>query len=325
MTTYGHNRGSALCGVVAFACQPAPIWAVPCSTCSALGYIPLKEIGPLLRGTAKNWHSDRAPRLGAALAYYMALSLAPIVVIVLSIAGFAFSSQTVQSGLIWQIQSMVGADGAKLIHTMMEGAHRPRHGFASAAVGLLTLFFGATAVVNELRDDLNTIWKVPVDATCSHARSLFNLVKEHVLSFVLVLAAGLCLLLSLVVNVWVSAAGRYLHSVPIPPRFIIRSAGWVLSFAVIAVLFALIFKLLPSVVLKWSDVALGAVLTSLLFSVGKFVLDAYLGGAGFTDTYGAAGSLVILLVWVYYSAQVFFLGAEFTRVYACRLGSMVSA
>jgi membrane protein len=290
-----------------------------------LSYLPLKEIGPLLRGTAKNWHSDHAPRLGAALAYYMALSLAPIVLIVLSIAGFAFSSQTVQSGLVWQIQSMVGPEGAKLIQTMMEGAHRPRHGFAAVGVGLLTLFFGATAVINELRDDLNTIWRVPVDATCSHAHSMFNLVKEHIFSFALVLAAGLYLLLSLVINVWISAAARYVHSVAIPPRFIVRSAEWVVSFIVITVLIALIFKLLPSVVLKWSDVVLGAVLTSLLFSLGKLVLGVYLGGAGFTDTYGTAGSLVILLVWVYYSAQVLFLGAEFTRVYACRLGSMVSA
>jgi len=300
-------------------------WAVPCSTTPALGYIPLKEIGPLLRGTAKNWHGDRAPRLGAALAYYMALSLAPIVVIVLSIAGFAFNSQTVQSGLVWQIQNMVGPEGAKLIQAMMEGTHHRRHGFAAVGIGLITLFFGATAVVNELRDDLNTIWRVPVDSTCSHARSVFKLVKEHVLSFVLVLAAGVYLLLSLMVNVWISAAARYLHSVAIPPRFIIRSSEWAVSFAVITVLFALIFKLLPSVVLKWSDVALGAVLTSLLFSLGKFVLGVYLGGAGFTDTYGTGGSLVILLVWVYYSAQVLFLGAEFTRVYACRLGSMVSA
>src|SRR5205807_1842468 len=287
-------------------------------------YIPLREIWPLLRGAVQNWHSDRAPRLGAALAFYMALSLAPAVVIVLAIAGVAFSAKTAQRGLIWQIQILVGSEGAKLIQTMT-GGHRPWNGFAAAATGLLTLFFGASAVVNELRDDLNTIWKVPADHTCSRARSVFNLVKERILSFALVLSAGLYLLLSLIVNIWVSAAGRYLHSVAIPPEFLAKSAGWLFSFAVVTVLFALIFKMLPRVVLRWSDVALGAALTSLLFSLGKLALGLYLGRPGFTETYGAGGSVVILLVWIYYSAQVFFLGAEFTRLYACRLGSMVQA
>jgi membrane protein len=259
--------------------------------------------------------------MGAALAYYMALSLAPTVVIVLAIAGFVFGAEASQGRLVSQIQGLLGYEGAKVIQTMIEGARRPSGGIAATLLGLGTLFFGATAVVDELKSALNTIWRVP-DATCSAARSIFNLVKERILSFALVLGAGFFLLASVMVNAWTSAAGRYLDSVGTPPQALIRTADWIVSFAVITVLFAFIFKVLPNVNLRWSDVSLGALLTSLLFTAGKSLLGLYLGRAGFTDTYGAAGSLVILLVWVYYSAQVLFLGAEFTRAYACRVGSM---
>jgi membrane protein len=186
----------------------------------------------------------------------------------------------------------------------------------------VALFFGATAVVGELRDALNMIWKVPEDKTCSRGRSMWNLVKEWLLSFALVLGAGLFLLASLIVSAWRTAAGQYLNSVAAPPHALIQTADWLVSFVVITLLFAFIFKILPSVSLKWGDVTIGAVLTSLLFSAGKSLLGAYLGRASFTDTYGAARSLVILLVWVHYSAQVFYLGAEFTRAYACRRGPM---
>ena len=188
----------------------------------------------------------------------------------------------------------------------------------------MTLFYGATAVVGELKDALNTIWRVPEDATSSRVRSLFNLVKERLLSFALALGAGLFLLASLIVNASMTAAGKYLTSVAAPPHILIQSADWVVSF-VLTVLFALIFKVLPNVSLKWGDVIIGAVLTSLLFTAGKSLLGMYLGKASFTDPYGAASSLAILLVWVYYSAQVFFLGAEFTRAYACRRDPMFTA
>ena len=146
---------------------------------------------------------------------------------------------------------------------------------------------------------------------------MLNLVIARLVSLALVLGAGLFLLASLLVNVWISAADQYLNSVCAPPRVLIQTAEWVVSFAVITVLFALIFKVLPKVPIKWGDVTVGAVLTSLLFTAGKSLLGVYLGKASFTDTYGAASSLVIVLVWVYYSAQVFYLGAEFTRAYAC--------
>ena len=154
------------------------------------------------------------------------------------------------------------------------------------------------------------------------SRSIFNLVKERLLSFARVLGTGLFLLTSLIVNTWISAAGKYLSSVAPPPRALIQIADWIVSFGLITALFAFIFKVLPDVRLKWGDVGAGAVLTSLLFTAGKILLGIYLGRAGFADSYGAAGSLVVLLVWVYYSAQVVFLGAEFTRAYALRFGSM---
>jgi membrane protein len=284
--------------------------------------IPLKEIAPLIGVTVRNWQEDRAPRMGAALAYYMALSLAPTVVIILAVTGLAFGARAAQGRLVWQIQGLVGYEGAKVIQSMIEGAHRSSSGIVATLLGLATLFFGGTAVVSELRDALNTIWRVPEDTTSSRARSLFNLVKERLLSFALVLGAGLFLLTSLIVNTWISAVGKHLTSVATPPQALIGIVDWVVSFAVITALFAFIFKVLPTVRLEWSDVSAGAVITSLLFTAGKFLLGVYFGKAGFEDSYGAAGSLVVLLVWVYYSAQVVFLGAEFTRAYALRFGSI---
>ena len=283
--------------------------------------IPLREVVPLLRVTVACWYNDRAPRMGAALAYYMALSLAPSLVIMLAIAGFAFNARTAEGGLIWQIQGMVGPEAAKLIQIIVDGVHRSGHGIAATVLGLFTLFFGATAAVNELRDDLNTVWQIPDDPTWSHARNALNLVKDRLFSLGIVLGAGLYLLASLILNLWLSAAYKYLNPAADPPRFLSQSTGWLVSIVAVAVLFALIFKLMPNVSLEWGDVVIGAVLTSLMFTAGKVLLGLYLAAAGFTDTYGAAGSLVVLLVWVYYSAQVFLFGAEFTRAYTNRFGS----
>jgi membrane protein len=244
-----------------------------------MGWIPLREVGQLLRITGRYWYDDRAPRGGVALGYYMALSLAPGMVMMLAIAGFAFGAKTAQGGLIGEMQKMVGPAGAGLIQTMVEGTHRTGHGFAPTVLGLFTLSFGATAVVNEL------------------------------------LTLKLCVL----------AAERYLNPAANPHRLLSLAMEWLASPVVTAVLFALLFKLMPDVSLKWSDVTIGSIFTSVLFAGGKFLLSIYLSGAGFTDAYGAAGVLVILLVWVYYSAQVLFPGAEFTRAYTGRFGSRATA
>ncbi len=259
--------------------------------------------------------------MGAALAYYIALALAPTVVILLAIAGLAFGAQAAEGRLVSQIQGFVGYEGARAVQTMIEGARQSR-GIAATVLGLVTVFFAASAVVSELRDAMNTIWRVPEDNTSGTVRSIFNLVKDRLLCFALVLASGLYLVASLIVNAWIFAASRYLNSGAAPPRAVVQTTDWLVSFVVITVLFAFIFKVLPRVPVHWGDVGIGAVATSLLFTAGKVLLGVYLGTAGFTDTYGAAGSLIIVLVWVYYSAQVLFLGAEFTRAYACRFGSM---
>jgi len=283
--------------------------------------IPLREIGPLLRVTGRNWIDDKVPRLGAALAFYIALSLAPTLVILLAIAGLVFSAKVSENRLILEVQGLVGQEGAKVVQAMIEGVHRPRSGIAAILLGLVPLFIGASAAVTELKDALNTIWQVPEDKTSSTARSVFNVVKARFLSFAVVLGAGVYLLSSLAVNAGISAAGPYFNPLALPRAFI-QTIDWVIFLVVITILFAFIFKVLPSVSLEWGDVIGGAVLTSFLFTGGKFLLGVYLGRAGFADTYGTAGSLVILLLWVYYSAQVLFFGAEFTRAYSTRYGSV---
>lgn len=283
--------------------------------------IPLNEFAALGKVACRNWLNDKAPRMGAALAYYIALALAPTVLILVAIAGLAFGAQAAEGRLVSAIQRFVGFEGAMAIQTMIEGARASRS-IAATLLGLVTVFFASSAVISELRDAMNTIWRVPEDTTSSAARSIFNLVKERIVCFALVLASGLFLLASLIVNAWIFSAGQYLNSGAAPPRALVQTTDWLVSFVVITILFAFIYKVLPLAAVQWADVWFGAVATSLLFTAGKILLGVYLGKAGFTDTYGAAGSLVVVLVWVYYSAQVLFLGAEFTRAYACRFGSM---
>jgi len=285
-------------------------------------HIPLKEIAPLIKVSVQNWQSDKAPRMGAALAYYIALSLAPTVLIALAVSGLAFGAQGAQGRLVSQIQGLVGYQGTKAIQAMIEGSRETSRGIAATVLGLVTAFFAAAAAVSELRDAMNTIWRVPEDKTSSSARSIFNLVKDRLLSLAVVMGFGLFVVTSLIVNAWSFAVGEYLNSGAALPQALVQTADWIVSFVVITVLFAFIFKVLPRVPLRWGDVSMGAVVTSLLFAAGKVLLGVYLGRAGFADTYGAAGSFVIVLVWVYYSAQLLFLGAEFTRAYACRFGSM---
>ena len=285
----------------------------------------VREIASLIRVTVRNWQADKAPRMGAALAYYISLSLAPTVMILVAVVGLAFGTPAAERRLVFLMQSLAGYQGAKAVQTMIEGARQSSRGITASVLGLLTVFFAASAVVSELRDAMNTIWKVSEDTTFSAVRSIFNLVKERLLSFALVLASGLFLVVSLIVSAWTFAATSYLNSGAAPPEALIQTTDWVVSFLIITMLFAFIFKVLPQAPVRWSDVAPGAVITSLLFVVGKFLLGVYLGKAGFANTCGAAGSLILVLVWVYYSAQMLFLGAEFTRAYACRFGSMSAA
>lgn len=286
---------------------------------------PLKEIPSLVVATFRSWHADKAPRMGAALAYYITLSLGPMMVIVLAIAGVAFGAKAAEGRLVWEFQALVGHEGAKVVQSVIDGRRQPSTGVLATVLGFATLFFGGSSAVTELRDALNIIWKVPEDMVCSHVRSLFNVMKERLRSYVIVLGVGLVLLTSLIVNTWISAAGRQLSWLATAPAALIQTVDWLISFVLMTGVFACIFKYLPAVALQWRDVAAGTVITSLLFTAGKYILGAYLIQAGFANSYGAAGSLVVFLVWVYYSAQVVFLGAEFVRTYTLRFGSHVES
>lgn len=275
----------------------------------------------LVKETLLAWNDDNVPRLGAALAFYTMLSLAPLLVVVVAIAALAYGKQAAQGQLFWEIRGLVGPAGANAIQGLLEGAYKPGTGVIATMLGLLTLAFGASSVVGELRDALNTIWHVPPAPANTGFSSLVQLVKERFYSFALVLGVGFLLLVSLVLNAWLAAMGKFVGGFLPAPEGVLQAATSFISFLVITGLFAAIYKVMPNVRLKWSDVIIGASVTSLLFTAGKYLIGLYLGKASFGSTYGAAGSLVIVLVWVYYSSQLFFLGAEFTKIYTNNFGS----
>lgn len=280
-----------------------------------------RQIAGLVKNTFAAWSEDNVPRLGASLAYYSALSLAPLLLVVVAVAGLAFGKQAVQGEIVWQIKDMVGEQGAKVIQDLIQAAHKPSSGIVATIIGLLTLFFGASSVVMELSDALNTIWHVPKDPKQTGLTSMFRYMKQRFVSFAMVLGVGFLLLVSLIVNAALSAAGKFFNELLPVPEYVLHATNIIISFLVITFLFGLIYKVLPDVRLKWSDVAVGAAVTSLLFTLGKFLLGLYLGKSTIASAYGAAGSFIIVLVWVYYSAQIFFLGAEFTRIYSHQFGS----
>jgi membrane protein len=263
------------------------------------------------------WNRHNAPQLGAALSYYSMLSLAPLVVIVVAIAGLAFGAKAARGEIVAQIGGLVGEEGAKGIQTMLDNAHKPGAGIIATVLGVTVLLFGASGVFAELRSSLNRIWDAP-----PHPDGGFiALIKDRFFSFAMVLGIGFLLLISLVVSAGLSAVAKYLSDALPLPSWILYIGNILVSFVVITLLFALIYKFVPDVKMAWGDIWIGAASTSLLFTIGKFLIGLYLGKASVGSAYGAAGSLVILLVWIYYSAQIFFFGAEFTKIYATEHGS----
>lgn len=276
----------------------------------------LQNIGQLLKQTYTEWSEDKASRLAAALSYYTALSIAPLLVIVILAVGLVLGNQdTARNELLSQIRNVVGTQGAEFIKTVIENANQPSTATLAGLLSLATLLWGSTNVFNELQTSLNLIWNVEVKA----GRGIWATLKERFLSFTLVLGTGFLLLVSLVLSAALSVLSDYLAN-------LLPNGGWawqllnfVISFGVITLLFALIYKILPDAEIAWRDVWLGAAVTALLFTIGKYLLGLYLANAG--SAYGAAGSLVVFLLWVYYSAQIIFFGAEFTQVFATRYGS----
>jgi membrane protein len=274
-----------------------------------------KSIVPLLKNTASEWTSDKAPRLGAALAYYTVFSIAPLIIIAITIAGLVFADA--QQQIITQVQGLVGEKGGEAIESMIKAAQKPVQSSVATILGFATLFFGAAGVFVQLKDALNTIWDVPETS----AGGIRAFVKKYFLSFTVVLGIGFLLLVSMLFEAGLVIAGQFVGNFIPGMEIVMPAFGFVLSFAAITALFALLFKFLPDVEVSWHDVWIGAVLTASLFVVGKIGLGLYLGKAAAASAYGVAGSLVIVLLWVYYSAQILFFGAEFTQVYSKYHGS----
>jgi membrane protein len=276
----------------------------------------LKTAFDVFKQTVRDWLDDKAPRLGAALAYYTVFSIAPLIVIVIAIAGMWFGQEAAQGQIMAQLTGLVGEKGAEAIGGMLEAANKPREGMIASVLAIATLVFGATGVFIQLQDALNTIWEVKPKP----GRGIWGFVRQRLLSLAMVFGIGFLLLVSLVLSAGLAAAGKWFEGAMPGGEQVWHAINFGVSFAVIAALFTLMFKYLPDVKIAWSDVWLGGVLTALLFTAGKFALGMYLGRSGVSSAYGAAGSLVVLLLWVYYSAQILFFGAEFTQVYANRFG-----
>jgi membrane protein len=279
----------------------------------------LKTIGGLFQETFKEWNEDKASRLAAALAYYTIFSLAPLLIIAIAIAGTIFGEEAARGEIVGQIQGLVGKSGAEVIETAIENANKPATGMIASLISIAALLFGATGVFTQLQDALNTIWEVQPKP----GRGVMGFIRQNFLSFSMVLGIGFLLLVSLVISAALAAVNTYFSN--LLPGFdaLWQVANFIIAFGVTTFLFAMIFKFLPNAKITWGDVLIGAAITSLLFSLGRFLLGLYLGNGSFGSTYGAAGSLVVILAWVYYAAQILFFGAEFTQVYARKYGSQI--
>jgi len=273
----------------------------------------LKVIWGLIRETFKEWSEDKAARLAASLAYYTIFSLAPLLVLVIAIAGFIVgNNETIRTQLLDQVQSLIGPQARDAVGQLIENTSQPRAGVLATVIGIVTLLIGATGVFGQLQDALNTIWEVEP----KKEGGIMAMLKKRFLSFSMVLGTAFLLLVSLIITTILSILNNYFSNFLGGAGIIAQVINLAVSIGVITLIFAMIFKVLPDAEVSWRDVWIGALVTAILFSIGRTILGQYLGSTTATSAYGAAGSLVILLLWVYYSAQILFMGAEFTQVYA---------
>ena len=278
-----------------------------------------KDVFKLLKATVTEWQEDKVPLWAAALAYYTIFSLAPLLLI--AIAGVVFGEDAARGEIVGQIQGLVGKEGATAIQSMIQNAHRPGSGGTVATVvGVVTLLFGASGVFGQLQDALNTIWGVKPKP----GQGIKSFLQSRFLSFAMVLVIGFLLLVSLVLSAALAAISTFFNHLLPDVAIVGQLVNFVVSFAFITLLFAGIYKFLPDVNVAWKDLWIGAATTALLFNIGKFLIGLYLGSSGASSTYGAAGSLVVILLWVFYSAQIILFGAEFTQVYAKYRGSEIT-
>ncbi len=277
-------------------------------------------IWKLLKEAAKEWDKDKCPRLGAALSYYTFFSLAPILVIAIAIAGFFFGAEAARGQVVDQLRGLIGTDGSVAIQLLLENAWQHSEGGVFAAIiAFIVLIAGATGAFIELQDSLNTVWQV----VPKPGRGIKGFLKNRLASFGVIVGVGFLLLVSLVVSAALSALNTYLSSRITGIDWVWSIVEIVISFGVVTVLFAMVYKILPDVELEWRDVWIASAFTSILFSIGKYLIGLYIGNSSIASSYGAAGSLVILLVWVYYSAQIMLFGAELTEVYVRHRGRFI--
>jgi membrane protein len=304
----------------------AAVPASPASTAASAAAAPgtagkptLKTWWELVKAAGASWVDDYAASMGAAISYYTVFSLAPLLLIVISVAGLVFGDEAVRGELFGQLAGLMGADAAKAIQEMLAGVSKPTHGVIGTAVGLLILLVGATTVFGELQDALDRIWRAPERPK---GAGLWGLIRARLLSFGMILCLAFLLVVSLVMGAVISALGKWWGPLFGGWEVLAQVVNLAVGFAIVTVIFAVIYKMMPRVHIKWHDVWIGALVTAVLFTIGKFLIGLYIGKSGVASGFGAAGSIVIIFIWVYYSAQIFLLGAEFTWVYAKTLGSM---
>ena len=272
----------------------------------------------LLKQSVFSWMNDYAPSMGAALAYYTMFSIAPLLLIVITVAGWVFGADAARGEIVTQLSGMVGEEGATAIEGLLESVSKPGTSIIAAVFGIVLLIFGATTVFAELQSDLDRIWRTPERAKPS---GIWGFLRARLLSFGMILGIAFLLMVSLVVSAAISALGYWYGPWFKGYEVALQVVDFTVSFSLFTCLFAMIYKLMPSVSIAWRDVWIGAVFTTALFITGKFLIGLYIGKSGVASGFGAAASLVVLLIWVYYSAQIFLLGAEFTHAYWKQLGS----
>lgn len=278
-----------------------------------------RSLWKLLKTIFLKWLDDDPFQSAAALSYYTLFSLAPLLVIAIAVAGFVFDREAAQNQILSTIQGLIGYDSAQAVQAMVQNAsNRPETGMFSTLLGGMFLLFGAGGVVGQLQATLNMIWGVKAQSD----HGVHDFIRKRFISFAMVLGVGFLLLVSLAVSAFISGFTRFIGDL-FEVAVIVELLDVIISFGFVTFLFAMIYKFLPDVEIQWKDVWVGAALTSILFTIGKFLIGFYLGTSGVTSVYGAAGSLITILLWVYYSALIFFWGAEFTQVYSSHYGSGV--
>ena len=279
-------------------------------------HLPLKQGWQLTKSAVQAWSDDYAPSMGAALSYYTLFSIAPLLLIVISVAGMIFGEKAVQGELTGSLQFLMGEEGAKAIEGLLTSVSEPKEGIVATVIGIFVLLLGATTVFGELQNSLDRIWRAPARKDAS---SLWRLLRSRLLSFGMILGMAFLLMVSLVLDTVLQALGKMWGTGAF--EAIGQALNMVVGFAITTTIFAMIYKLLPRTKVAWHDVWVGAAVTAVLFTLGKFLISLYIGRSAVASSFGAAGSLVVVMIWVYYSAQIFLLGAEFTWVYSHSHGS----